>query len=129
MKTIIGGSRTITDYETFKLSMLEVPWQITHIVSGGARGVDTLAERYAKEHSIPLTVLRADWATEGRAAGYKRNVRMAEEPGVEALAALWDGKSRGTYHMIDIAGRKNLKIHVIRIDGVNRDGSRRLQGI
>lgn len=129
MKTIIGGSRTITDYETFERAMLEVPWEITHVVSGGAKGVDTLAERYAREHHLPLTVLKAEWAKEGRAAGYRRNERMAEEPGVEALVAVWDGKSRGTYHMITIAQRKHLRVHVIKVDGVPRDGSRRLQHI
>lgn len=114
MKTIIGGSRTITDYETFERSMLEVPWEVTEIISGGAKGVDTMAERYAREHNIPFTIYTANWARDGQSAGYKRNVVMAEN--AEALVAIWDGKSRGTNHMITIATNKNLKVHVIRIE-------------
>lgn len=69
------------------------------IVSGGAQGVDFLAELYAKKHTLKFTEFKADWDTYGKSAGYRRNVEMAEY--ADALIAIWDGQSKGTLHMIN----------------------------
>lgn len=75
---IIAGPRTIIDYElllnAIKLSDIE----ITEVVSGNAKGVDSLGERYAKENNIPLKVFPADWKTYKKAAGPIRNSGMAQ---------------------------------------------------
>lgn len=111
-RLIIAGSREFTDYARLKYEMSKiVSFNVTQIVSGGARGADTLGERYAKEHGIPFVVFKADWDTHGRSAGYKRNVQMAEN--ADRLLAFWDGESKGTKHMIDIAKSKGLKVKVI----------------
>ena len=86
------------------------PWQVTSVVSGGARGVDRMGELYAQIHRLPCDVCAANWNLYGKSAGYKRNVEMANN--AEALIALWDGVSRGTGHMINIARAKGLKVHV-----------------
>lgn len=109
MKTIIAGSRTITDMSAVVKAIAKSGFDITAIISGMAAGVDTLAVRYAMQHGIELIKMPADWSL-GRGAGYKRNIQMAEI--ADALIAIWDGTSRGTEHMIKIAFEHKLKVHV-----------------
>ena len=66
----------------------------------------------AKDNNISLMCFPADWNKYGKRAGYIRNEQMAKE--ADALIAFWDGKSKGTKHMIDIARSKGLLIRVIR---------------
>ena len=114
MRTIIAGSRDITDYSILEEAIKQCGWIPTVVISGAARGADTLGEIWADKNGVPLERCPADWNQYGRSAGYKRNQEMAEK--AEALIALWDGKSRGTKHMIDIADLKNLKIFIYRTD-------------
>jgi hypothetical protein len=115
MKVIIAGSRNITDYEEVCRAILFSNFDdISEVVSGKAKGVDTLGERFAKEFDIPLKEFPAKWRPSpgvyDKAAGIKRNVEMANY--ADALIALWDGKSPGTKHMISIAEKKGLKVYV-----------------
>lgn len=110
MRTIIAGSRGITDYRLVEVAANTCPWKITMVVSGTARGVDTLGERWALEHGLPVMRFPADWSTYGRSAGLRRNVTMADYS--DALLALWDGESRGTAHMIECARERGLTIQV-----------------
>ena len=110
MKTIIAGSRGITNYYILIKAYMQCPFDITSVVSGCARGVDTLGEKFANDNSLPLEKYPADWDTYGKRAGYIRNTEMADN--AEALLAIWDGESRGTKHMIDIAREKGLKVFV-----------------
>lgn len=118
-RVIVAGSRTINDYALVgtKLNECFANWSTdqVEIVSGGARGVDRLGERFAKEYNLPCKVFPADWNTYGKSAGYKRNVQMAEY--ATHLVAFWDGQSRGTKHMIDIAEKKGMPIRVIDATG------------
>ena len=113
MRTIIAGSRTITDYALVERAMEAARDQgivPTAIISGGAKGVDTLGQRWAKEHGLPCERFLAEWTRLGKAAGIIRNVRMAYE--ADALVAVWDGNSAGTRHMIAVAMKERLPIHV-----------------
>lgn len=114
MVTIIAGSRTITSYQVVEAAIRYAPWPVTEIVSGNARGVDLLGERYARRNKIRLTIMPADWNQFGKRAGYRRNEVMAEH--AQALIAIWDGVSKGTGHMIDIAHKKGLEVFVWRVD-------------
>lgn len=105
MKVIVAGSRNITDYSVIKRAIEASEYKITQIVSGGARGVDSLGELYAIENDIEVAIFKADWNRYGKSAGYKRNDQMAEY--ADALIAVWDGVSKGTKHMIDIMRRVN----------------------
>ena len=98
MKTVIAGSRTVTNYDILLEAVAESGISITSVVCGLARGADALGKRYAKEHDIPCYEVPADWARYGRGAGFIRNVEMAEE--CEAGIVLWDGESRGARHML-----------------------------
>ncbi len=110
MKTIIAGSRNITDIHKLINAIDKIDWEISIIVSGAARGVDRLGEDYARLNNIPVMQYPARWAVHGKKAGYIRNLEMAHN--AEALIALWDGKSKGTKHMIDIANMRKLKVFV-----------------
>lgn len=111
MKIMICGSRNINDYEDLKrgLEMLPRPLETGDIViSGGARGVDTMAERCAEEHGLELMLFLADWQTYGKSAGFRRNVEMVDA--CDVVLAIWDGKSNGTAHSIDIARKKGKRV-------------------
>lgn len=113
MKTIVAGSRDITDPDTIREAIVNSGIEVTEVVCGCARGVDYLGRDWAKGNSIRVTLFPADWSNYGKSAGYRRNVDMADY--ADALVAVWDGKSRGTKHMIDIADAKGLRIYVHRI--------------
>lgn len=110
MKTIIAGTRTCENIALLEEAISECGWEITEVISGTARGADRLGEIYATRNQLPCVKFPANWDLYGKSAGYKRNVEMAEYG--EALIALWDGKSRGTMHMINIARSKGLKVYV-----------------
>ena len=82
------------------------------IVSGHAKGADTLGEKYAQERGLNIELHPADWHSHGRAAGPIRNAEMAAE--ADALIAFWDGQSRGTANMIKIAKDKGLQVAVVK---------------
>ena len=111
MRTIIAGSRDFSDYSAMCSVLRDgYPWPITTVLSGAARGADQLGERWAKEHGVPVELYPADWTRYGRSAGYRRNELMATK--ADALIAFWDGQSRGTKHMIDLARRMKLYVYV-----------------
>jgi glycerophosphoryl diester phosphodiesterase len=97
-KVIIAGSRNIVDYSLVRDVVEFSPFIIDEVVSGTARGVDRLGERWARENDIPIRQFLADWDTYGKMAGFLRNRIMAEY--ADALIAIWDGSSRGTSHMV-----------------------------
>lgn len=114
MKLIIAGSRTITDkFEVVKaVSQALAEWQereIVEIASGGAQGVDTIAEEFAEQFGVAFKEFPADWGKHGKKAGYLRNVQMADY--ADALVLVWDGKSRGSMIMKEVAIKKGLQIY------------------
>lgn len=113
MNLAIIGSRTFNDYELLKNEVDKYLEDITCIISGGARGADSLGERYAKEHNIPIKIFYANWNLHGNKAGYLRNIDIIENAHI--VIAFWDGTSKGTKHSIDLATskNKNLIIHYV----------------
>ena len=97
------------------------PWEPTLVISGGARGADILGERWARENHVPVTKFPAEWRVNGiynPSAGFERNSRMAKN--AEALIAVWDGKSRGTCHMINKMRSLDKKVYVYLIPTFKR---------
>lgn len=82
-----------------KVAIFQSDFSISEVVSGCARGPDSLGERWAIETSIPIHKFPADWGRFGRAAGKYRNSDMGNY--ADAAIILWDGESRGTLDMID----------------------------
>jgi len=110
MKTIIAGSRTITDFDLVRAAIKKSGFNITEVVSGGCKGPDLLGERWAKQNHIPIKRFNANWQKHGNAAGPIRNIEMSCY--ALALIAVWDGKSKGTKLMIDLAERHNLRVKI-----------------
>jgi len=115
MKVIIAGSRDFNDYNLLKTSCDNLLTQFTNIeiVSGTARGADKLGERYARERGYDIKQFPANWDKFGKSAGYIRNDEMAQY--ADMLIAFWDGTSKGTKHMIDLANKRGIKVVVIDI--------------
>jgi len=105
MKLGIVGSRTFDDYKKLLsvLTWFELPFDITAIVSGGAKGADSLAERYANEKDLPKIIIKPEWKKYGIQAGFIRNREIIKHS--DMLIAFWDGHSRGTKDTIDKAAR------------------------
>jgi hypothetical protein len=114
MRTIVAGSRGITNYDFVRGIIRDSGINVNTIISGGARGVDSLAIRYAQDNNIPYELFKPDWEKYGKRAGILRNCEMGDV--ADALIAIWDGGSRGTKHMIEYA--MNLKrissIHIVK---------------
>lgn len=112
-RVIIAGSREFNDYkmlcEYCDKILSNIEDEIV-IVSGAARGADHLGMCYADERGYKIQYFFPDWDKYGKSAGYRRNVQMAEN--ADALIAFWDGKSRGTKHMINIAEERGLPVRV-----------------
>ena len=116
MLTIIAGPRDYYVYKSLLEAIDKITWEITEVVSGRAKGVDSLGERWAKEHGIPIKPFPADWDKYGRKAGIIRNTQMADYVGsAGALLALWDHQTIGTGNMIETAKKKGLTVYVHRI--------------
>ena len=121
LRVIVAGGRGFTDYQglcktldyIFRKALDRGDDVIT--ISGTARGVDEMGERYAATRGLKCERMPANWDRYGKSAGYKRNESMAKV--ATHLIAFWDGNSRGTKHMIDIARHEGLTIRVIDYDG------------
>lgn len=99
MKTIIAGSRTFDNHNLLNETLYVYRKQITEVVSGCARGADTMGEEWAAREGIPCKRFPADWKTHGKKAGILRNQQMADY--ADMAIVFWDGTSKGTKNMID----------------------------
>ncbi len=116
MKVIIAGGRTFADRDLLFDKCDEINkdcMDVTEVVSGKARGADTLGEEWAKHRHLPVSEFPANWSKYNKAAGYIRNQKMAEH--AEGLIAFWDGESKGTKHMIELAEKEGLAVYVVPI--------------
>ena len=107
MKVIICGSRSLDDYGLVKNVMDEVAARINidEVVCGEARGADSLGKRWAIENGIQIASFPADWNRYGGSTGAIRNEEMGNY--ADYVIAFWDGKSRGTQHMIHYMEQNN----------------------
>jgi hypothetical protein len=114
MKVIVAGSRGILDYSIVEKAIKASGFEVTEIVSGGARGVDQLGERWAREHDVAIRQFLPDWNTHGKSAGFIRNDLMVKH--AQGLICIWDGSSRGTKHTLAQALKKGIPVHLVRTD-------------
>lgn len=108
MKTIIAGSRTLTDISQVQRAITDSGFEITEVVSGKARGADTLGEMMARRLRLPVKEFPADWS-KGPSAGPIRNRQMADY--ADALLLIWNGKSKGSADMLREAKKAGLRIY------------------
>ena len=111
MKVIIAGSRSASYYHTYQ-AIISCPFlaKIDVVISGHARGADRYGEIFAREMNVPVILFPADWGKYGKCAGFIRNKEMAKQ--ADALIAVWDGKSKGTKHMIEQARYQKLAVFI-----------------
>jgi len=115
-RVIVAGSRSFNNEILLRekldtLLSLKVDTHRVVIVSGGARGADLLGEGYASFRGFSCERYPAQWDKFGKKAGLLRNEQMARV--ADALAAFWDGSSRGTKHMIDVMQRAGKLVEVV----------------
>jgi len=104
MKILVCGSRNITDFQTVFEAISDSQFDVTEIISGGAKGIDSLAEKYAEQTATLIQVFKSDWNKFGKRAGLIRNTQMVDA--CDAVIAVWDGKSKGTD--LRLITRKNI---------------------
>lgn len=130
LRIIIAGSRDFDDYDLAFETLLDF-WNHldkypfirlfgdqVKIISGRARGADRIGEYLGEKFGLEVIGFPADWDGLGKRAGYVRNAEMAKyamtDGSYGVLIAFWDGKSKGTKHMIDLAEKNGLEVHIVR---------------
>ena len=109
MKLLVVGSRSIKDFDLSPY----ISEKVDTIISGGAGGVDSLAERYADKHRISKYIIRPHYNLYGRAAPLKRNEQMVDM--ADEVLIIWDGQSKGTEYTIKYAKKMNKKTNLVQI--------------
>lgn len=109
IKLLIAGSRSIDNFDLEKF----IPNDTDLIISGGAQGIDLLAEIFADKKKISKLILRPKYNLYGRAAPLKRNEEMVDI--ADGVLIIWDGKSKGTLHTINYARKKSKILKIIDI--------------
>lgn len=107
MKLAIIGSRNI---QNFDLSFV-VPTSTTEIISGGAKGVDTIARRFAETRGLKITEFLPEYSKYGKSAPIIRNKMIVNN--ADAILAIWDGSSRGTAFTIDLAQKQGKQVIIV----------------
>ena len=114
MKLLVVGSRSITDFD---LSSYIQP-DVDTIISGGAIGIDRLAEQYADLHRISKFILRPQYYLYGRAAPLKRNEQMVDM--ADAVLLIWDGHSKGVQYTLKYTKKTEKPFILIQLDNINK---------
>ncbi len=109
MKVAVIGSRSLVVNNLEKY----LPPETTEIVSGGAKGIDSCAEKFANNNGLPIKVFLPQYEKFGRSAPLKRNISIIDYS--DTVLAFWDGKSRGTKYVIDKCKEKGKEVRVISI--------------
>ncbi|MBQ8207969.1 MAG: hypothetical protein IJZ89_04450 [Clostridia bacterium] len=107
MKLLVAGSRSIKNIDLSKY----IVGDIELIITGGAKGIDEIAEKYADDHKLSKLVLRPQYQIYKRGAPLKRNKMMVDI--ADEVLILWDGKSKGSLFTIEYAKKKNKRLSVV----------------
>lgn len=128
MRILVCGSRNWTDAALIETALQDVVddngigfddnMQSLVVIHGAARGADLIAASFAKAWEAqgrPISTLAfpADWRTHGKAAGMIRNRQMLTEGKPDLVLAFWDGHSKGTANMIELAKKAGVKVKVL----------------
>lgn len=110
MKILVCGGRDYEDYDRLE-DELNLMWRAYGnftIISGMARGADSLAVKYAEKYDCPVEKYPADWVKYGSAAGPIRNQQMLDEGKPDIVVSCPGGK--GTDHMKRISRKAGIEV-------------------
>lgn len=110
MKLLVVGSRSISDFDLTAY----IPESADVIISGGAKGIDELAEKYADEKRISKIILRPNYRLYGRGAPLKRNEQMVNM--CDEVLIIWDGKSKGTKYTEEYAKKNGKTVKTVTVN-------------
>lgn len=129
MKIVICGGRKFDDFKLFKLELDEILEGKSGVVliSGGADGADNMAKNYARRYGYEFQEVLADWENVtvpgaivktkkdgtqyNKRAGIDRNLKLLAM--ADMIVAFWDGRSKGTGHMVQESKRRNIPLVVV----------------
>ena len=113
MKIAIIGSRNFTNYKLLQEILEQYKPKITLVVSGTAKGADSLGEKWALENNIQTLIFPADWNQYGKRAGFIRNEDIIKN--CDCCVAFWDGESKGTKHSLSLCKKYNKPVKIVQI--------------
>jgi hypothetical protein len=113
MKLAIIGSRTFNDYNLLESYLNPYKNNISLVISGAAKGADSLGEKWANKNNIKTLIFPADWNKYGKRAGYIRNEDIIKN--CDVCIAFWDGESKGTKHALSLCKKYNKLCNTIKI--------------
>lgn len=118
IKLGVSGSRLCFDYDKIKEDILREfrSEDLAVIISGGAKGVDALCERFASEHGIPIESHKPDYDRHGKGAPLVRNREIVDSCDVLMAWPLWEPKSGGTVSTMEYAKAKGIRVIENRVD-------------
>ena len=125
MRVILCGSRTWNKIDVIANVVEKLPADAV-VIQGEAQGADIIARACAEERGLEVLSFPANWDTEGKSAGHKRNKRMLDEGGANLVIAFIDTnwESRGTFNMIELAEAKGVQVVKIAMPcGVTNESS------
>jgi hypothetical protein len=113
MKIAIIGSRDFNNYKLVIETLESYKSKISLVVSGAAKGADSLGEKWAIDNNIQTLIFPADWEKHGKRAGFIRNEDIIKN--CDGVIAFWDGESKGTAHSLSLAEKYNKPSKIIKI--------------
>ncbi|MCL2837413.1 MAG: DUF2493 domain-containing protein [Defluviitaleaceae bacterium] len=110
MKIAIIGSRSLTDYDSHAI-LRYIPKNVTAIISGGAKGIDAWAERFAQDRGLRFIEILPDYQKYGKKAPIFRNREIVRQ--ADLVLAIWDFKSRGTANAIVACIKEGVPVRIL----------------
>lgn len=111
MKVAIIGSRSFNNYALLNETLEPIKPQITQVISGAAKGADSMGEQWASDNQIDTNIFPANWSLYGKRAGFVRNEDIIKN--CDLCIAFWDGKSKGTAHSISLCKKLNKPYKIV----------------
>ena len=111
MKLAVIGSRSFDNFELLNKEIISLNTEIIQIISGGAQGADSLAEKWSIQNNVKITVIKPDWLKYGKGAGIKRNEEIIKN--CDFCIAFWDGKSKGTTSSIKFCKKYSIPHKIV----------------
>jgi hypothetical protein len=113
MKIAIIGSRDFNNYKLVIETLESYKSKISLVVSGAAKGADSLGEKWAIDNNIQTLIFPADWEKHGKRAGFIRNEDIIKN--CDGVIAFWNGESKGTAHSLSLAEKYKKPVKIVKI--------------